>query len=198
MIYYILEVLSRLIFGPYFRLRVYGKEEIPRKGAFILASNHASFLDPIILGIACPRKLNYMARDTLFRNILFGWLLRGVGSFPLKRDSADKSALKEALRRLANGGGLVLFPEGRRIRLQGEKTEPLAGVGFLAAKSRALVIPAYLKGTDKAMPPGARLVLPHKISLYFGKGFCVDSQAPYVEIAQLVMQKARLLEQKFV
>ena len=160
-----------------------------------MVSNHVSFLDPVILGVASPRKLNYMARDTLFRNPLFGGLLRSVGCFPLKRGSADRAALKQALKRLGEAKGLVLFPEGRRITRGNESVEPLAGVGFLAVKSKMPIIPAYLKGTSKAMPRGARFILPYKVSVYFGKSFSVDSQMPYEDIARLVMQKIRQLEQ---
>jgi 1-acyl-sn-glycerol-3-phosphate acyltransferase len=195
MVYHILEVFTRLSLGPLFRLRVHHSKIIPKKGGFILASNHVSFLDPIILGVASRRKLSYMARDTLFRNCLFAWLLYRIETFPLKRSSADLSALKEALSRLRAGKGLVLFPEGRRRDQQGQYGEPLAGVGFLAAKSGMPVIPAFIKGTDRAMPRGSWFIRPYQISVYFGSAFFVDSRMPYRETAQLVMQKISHLGQ---
>jgi 1-acyl-sn-glycerol-3-phosphate acyltransferase len=124
---------------------VFGKKHIPKVGGFILASNHVSYLDPIALGVSSPRKLNYMARHDLFFNHWFSWLLSSVGSFPVKRDSADTSAIKEAMRRLTNGEPLVLFPEGSR-RFNGKSSEPQPGIGFLASKLNIPVIPAFIKG----------------------------------------------------
>jgi len=93
-----------------FRLQAKGIEHIPKKGGFILASNHVSYLDPIVLGAISPRKLNFMAKEELFCHPLISWFLSRVGAFPVKRDSADLSALKYALRRLREGKALILFP----------------------------------------------------------------------------------------
>ena len=154
-----------LIFCP---LRVHNASNIPKKGKFILASNHASFLDPPLVGVACPRDLNFMARDNLFRNPLIGWVLRNVHAIALKRNTSDVSALKTGLKKLEQGKGLLLFPEGTRS-INGEIGEGLAGVGFLARKGEAPVIVVFVKGTDQALPKGAKFVKRHRVDVFFGK-----------------------------
>ena len=157
-------------------MKVTGRENIPKHGGFILACNHTSYLDPVIFGIACPMPLNFMARDTLFKNKLFGWMLKHVNAFPLKRNSADIGAIKEALARLNNGGVILLFPEGTRST-DGKVAEGLEGVGFLARKSRVPVIPAFVLGTEKAMPKGAKFIKPARLCIVFGHAMMFSDNA---------------------
>lgn len=175
-------------------LSVEGVENIPEKGGLILASNHASYLDPLALGAACPRKISYMAKEELFRIPLFGWMIRSVGAFPVKRHAADISALKEALRRLKNGEVIALFPEGARRNQEDTAGEPEAGVGFLAQKSGVPVIPALIKGTEKALPKGARFIRPTPVRVRFGRSIIAEKGMPYQECARLIMEGIRLLE----
>lgn len=176
-----------------FRLKVYGKKYIPPKGGFILASNHVSYLDPIVVGVASPRKLNFMARHDLFSIPLLGKLISNLGAFPVKRGTADVSAIREAIRRLRNGNALVLFPEGRRIGAINADEEPEAGIGFLAAKLGVPVIPAFVKGTQEAMPVGAKFIYPKKVSVTFGEGIYVNKGLSYQEIARVIMERIRQL-----
>ena len=187
MLYSILRLLSAIILKILFCFRAKGLEHIPKKGGFILASNHVSYLDPVTLGVACPRKLNFMARHDLFFSPLFSWLISTLGAFPIKRDSADHSALKEALRRLKNGNALVLFPEGSR-GINGISNQPQAGIGFLAIKLDVPVIPAFIKGTERALPKGAKFIRPNKISVHFGKQISIERRMPYQEIAKQIME----------
>ena len=180
----------------FFRMKVTGAENIPKKGGFILASNHISYLDPGAVGTSCPRKLSYMAKEELFSKNMFASWLRAVGGFPVKRKTADLSAVKEAMRRVKAGGGLLLFPEGAR-RSEGDNTDsPLEGVGFLATKLNVPVIPACIKGSDKALPKGAKFFRTEKISVCFGKQISIDQKMPYQDAALLIMEKIRQL-QKF-
>ncbi|MGE5279285.1 MAG: lysophospholipid acyltransferase family protein, partial [Deltaproteobacteria bacterium] len=89
MIYAISKFLCYVALRLFFRLRVRGRENFPSAGGFILAGNHVSFLDPVVFGAPCPRGLYYMARDTLFGRPFFGWFLRRIHAFPLKRRAAD-------------------------------------------------------------------------------------------------------------
>lgn len=157
-----------------------------------MASNHVSFLDPIALGVATSRRLNYMARHDLFNNPFFSWLLFNVNAFPVKRDSADKSALKEGIKRLRSGGGLVVFPEGTRSR-DGVLFGPQPGIGFIAAKSAVPVIPAFVQGTEKAWPKGAKRIRLGQVSVYFGKQISIEGRMPYQDIAQQIMDNIRHL-----
>ena len=192
MLYYIGKFLGFLIYGTFLHLRVEGQQNIPRRGGFIIASNHISYLDPPGVGVACPRRLSYMARHDLFSNPLFSWALRSIGCFPVKRGSADISALKEAIRRVNNGGGLLLFPEGTRQETPVVK-EPEAGIGFLVAKLDVPVIPVYVRGTEKALPRSARSIRPAKVSVCFGKQIQIERGKSYQEIATTVMSHIRAL-----
>lgn len=193
MIYDISRTFCALILKVIFGLKVCGREYVPKSGGFILASNHVSFLDPPALGVACPRKLNYMARHDLFSHGLSSWWLYSVGCFPVKRDSADFSSLKEAMQRIRNGAGLLLFPEGRRQRTANLSAKPQPGIGFLAAKLNVPVVPAFISGTEKALPKGAKFVRPAKIFVNFGKQIHLERGMPYQAFAELVMENIRHL-----
>ncbi len=156
------------LFRIIFRLEVKGSDNFPRAGGFILASNHVSYLDPIVLGVACPRQLNFMARHDLFTIPIFGAFIRSVGAFPLRRNSADIVSIKEALRRLRRAGGLVLFPEGRRSPKEvSQDAQP--GIGFIAVKSQVPVVPAFIDGTQRALGRNARFIRPTRVRVYFGR-----------------------------
>lgn len=192
MLYWIIRDIALLGCKILFRVKVFGKKNIPRKAGFILASNHTSYLDPIVLAAVCPRKINFMARDDLFHNPLFSWLISNVGAFAVKRESADISALKEAMQRLNKGNGLLIFPEGGR-RINGKFDPPQAGVGFLAAKLAVPVIPAFVKGADYALARGAKSIRPCSISVYFGKQISLERRLPYQDIAGEIMRNIRHL-----
>ncbi|MFH1678346.1 MAG: lysophospholipid acyltransferase family protein [Candidatus Omnitrophota bacterium] len=198
MLYKILRFLAGVFSNFFFRLEVRGKNNIPRIGGFILASNHASYLDPIVLAVACPRRLSFMARDNLFSIPFFGALLRKIGVFPLRRDYADISSIKEAIRRLKQAGGLLVFPEGTRASESLEqKAKP--GVSFIAAKSRVPLVPAFVQGSNRALRRNARFIRPAKIKVYFGspvypgEGGIKDN---YEDFATRVMQKIKQLNQE--
>ncbi len=168
MMYVSFRFLFWLISLFYLPMKVMGRENIQKRGGFILAGNHVSYLDPIIFGIACPRSLNYMARDTLFKSHIFRWMLKKAHVFPLKQDVADFGAIKEALKRLKDGKGLVLFPEGTRSS-DGRIGQGQEGVGFLARKSGVPVIPVYLDGTQKALPKGSKMIHRARLRVVFGR-----------------------------
>lgn len=192
MLYEILSPLAIIIFKILFRFKVEGEKHIPKKGGFILASNHTSYLDPVVLGVACPRKLNFMAKEELFCNPLFSWLISTLGAFPVKRDSADLSALKEAMRRVKKNKAIVLFPQGSR-KFDNNSDEHYSGIGFLAVKLNVPIIPAFIKGTDSALPVGAKFIRPCRICVYFGKPIFIERRLPYQNIATQIMENIRQL-----
>ena len=169
----------------FFHLEVRGGGFIPKKGGFVLASNHASFLDPILVGTACPRVLNFAARESLFRNKLFGWLIAEVGSFPIKRWSADLSAVKESVRRLKNNAGLLVFPEGTRSQ-DGNIRDITSGFVMLAAKAKVPIIPVWVSGSWKAWGRGSRFIKPAKIRVIFGRPVDVGNRRDYEVAAREV------------
>ncbi len=192
MLYSLGKFISFCIVRFFLGFKVRGQENIPKKGGFIIASNHCSFLDPPTIGAGCPRRLNYMAKDGLFKIPVIADILRNVSAFPVKREAADRTAIREALRRLERGEGLVLFPEGTR-QPEGVLGQAEPGIGFLAAKSGAVVIPAYLKGTGSALPKGAKFLRKSKVTLVFGEQINVERRMPYQEVSNMIMDQIRRL-----
>ncbi len=171
---------------------VFGKENFPPDKGVIIASNHLSNLDPVILGLASGRKLSYVAKESLFRNKLFSFLLYRVGAFPIRRDYGDVGAIKEALRRLKKRGRIVVFPEGTRKSQSGpKKVQP--GVGLLAVKGDAVIVPAYIRGSDKVMAPGSNIIKPGRITVTFGTPLPYIREDSYLKIAEKVMQSIHSL-----
>lgn len=186
MVYYIVYFLTKFVSFFCFPRKIYGHEYIPRAGGFIIASNHVSNLDPVVLGISCLRRINFVAKEELFKGFL-GWVLPKLGAFPIKRGEADLGAVKEALKRLRKGKPVLIFVEGTR-RLEGASSQAQAGIGFLAAKSGLPVIPVFVDGTQKAMPPGSKFPVRKPVSVRFGPPVQFDPQAPYQAIADHILQ----------
>lgn len=150
-----------------FRLHVEGEEFIPRTGPTILAANHVSFIDPIIIMASVRRPVRFMAKKELFRFPLFGWLLRQFGTFPVNRTRINLQAFKQATSLLEAGEVIAMFPEGTRgdgIELRPAKP----GIGLIAARTGAPVVPVLHRGTGKVLPRGAWFPRPHRIVIKFG------------------------------
>ena len=192
MVYSISRAVAFLFIKVMFRLQVKGAENIPKKGAFILASNHLSYLDPPVLAASSPRRVSFMARHDLFKHPLFAWWLRRVGAFPVKRGSADISAFKESMRQLSIGMGLLIFPEGTRQK-DGALGSPEMGVGFLVAKTNVPVIPVFIKGTGEVLPRDAKGLRLGRITVYFGKQIPLERRMPYRDLAIEIMKNIRHL-----
>lgn len=151
----------------FFRVRIYGRENIPAEGAFIVAGNHQSYLDPVFCGIGATRRLLYMARDTLFRNPLGGAILRSVNTIPLSRGKADIGAMKLVISRLKEGHGVCLFPEGTRSQ-DGKIVAFKPGFGLLCRRSKAMVIPTVIDGAFECWPRHKKLFSSGPIVVRFG------------------------------
>jgi 1-acyl-sn-glycerol-3-phosphate acyltransferase len=150
-----------------FGLQVQGQAHVPRHGAFLLASNHLSFLDPPLVGAACPRRLWFLARDDLFEHPLLGTLLRMLDVMPLKRGESDVATIRLALHHLKRGHPVAMFPEGGR-QLSGAIGASKRGIGLLAAWARVPIVPVVVQGTFDALPPTASRPRPAKIRVAFG------------------------------
>jgi 1-acyl-sn-glycerol-3-phosphate acyltransferase len=162
-----------IFFKVFNRLRVTGHENVPATGGVIVASNHASYLDPLVVGAALKRRATYMAKEGLFRIPAIGEFVRSF-SFPVRRDRPQPSTIKEAVRRLRNGELIVMFPEGGRSA-DGSVLDAKRGVAVIAALSRTPVVPALVSGTDASLPVGAKFLCPAKITVTFGKPLEVGS-----------------------
>jgi 1-acyl-sn-glycerol-3-phosphate acyltransferase len=143
----------------FFRVRSYGRDNIPEKGAFILISNHQSYLDPMLCGCPIKRHLSFLARDTLFVNWFFGPLISSVGTIPVKRDEADISAMRKVIDKLKKGGGVCLFPEGTRTH-DGKITALKPGLGLLCRRGKAVVVPVVIDGAFERWPRHKKIFSP--------------------------------------
>jgi len=187
MIYWIIYFLTKVMSWIWFPFTAYNTRLIPRKGSFILASNHISNLDPVLLGICSVRRMNFMAKIELFKGAL-GFFLTNLGAFPVKRGEADFGAMREALRRLKIGRAVLIFVEGTR-RIGNEPTKAQAGVGFLAMKSKVPIVPVYVQGTNKVMAPGTKFFNRGPVSAVFGEPFFVNDAPTYEEASQRILDK---------
>lgn len=167
--YKICRFLLFITFKVLFSFRSRGAENLPKKDGCIIASNHLSYLDPIVLSIASPRVLSFMSKQELFKNPFFSKLIRSLNAFPLERGSADLKSIRFAINKLKSEGTLIIFPEGTRST-SGTIKQGQAGVSMLAAKSKMPVIPTFIKGTDIALAAGSKKIkffVP--LSVHFGK-----------------------------
>lgn len=146
MIYRTVRLILKLLLTPLFRIRAEGLEAVPARGPVIIAANHKSFLDPVVLGIVLKRPVRFMAKKELFNIPLFGWLITRLGAFPVDRGKPDRASLRNSLEILENGEVLGIFVEGTRIKKPGIG-EIKQGVYLISKMSRAPVVVAAIRGT---------------------------------------------------
>ena len=140
------------IFKPLYRVKVSGKDHIPKEGGVLLCSNHINNMDPIIVGMMAPRPVSFMAKEELWSVPILGKLLPHLNAFPVKRGMSDREALRKGLSILKEGKVLGLFPEGTRSKT-GELGKGLAGAGFFALRTDAQVVPCAVIGPYKPFKP---------------------------------------------
>jgi 1-acyl-sn-glycerol-3-phosphate acyltransferase len=151
-----------------FHGEVSGIQNIPRRGGCIIAANHASLLDPPIIGCHVPRQLCFFARKTLWKGGLVSWWLDTVGVIPVNREAgSDVAAIKRVLQALRDQRGLILFPEGTRTPT-GRLQRPKAGVGLLACRTGVPVVPTRIFGSFEAFGRNGPLRLGTPVSVVFG------------------------------
>jgi 1-acyl-sn-glycerol-3-phosphate acyltransferase len=172
-IYRVAWCLFRVVFAVYFRWRVYHPERVPLEGPVILAANHASFIDPPLVGAGLKRAINYLARESLFRFPVVGAILRAVNSVPVDRDGGGAAGLRAILGRLLDGGGIILFPEGTRTR-DGRLQPARSGIGLTVIKSDAPVVPVRVFGTFEAFGRHLKFPRPHPIVVKYGQPILFD------------------------
>jgi 1-acyl-sn-glycerol-3-phosphate acyltransferase len=205
-VYYLGWSCFRLMYATYFRWRVFNPERVPLTGPVILASNHASFLDPPLVGSGLHRGINFLARESLFRFPGIGWLLRKWNSVPVDRDGGGAAGLRAILDRLLAGGAIILFPEGTRT-LDGRLQPARSGVGLTVIKSNAVVVPVRVFGTYEAYGRHVKIPRPHQVSVKYGRPMmfkelraeaktCTKARLKeiYQEVANEVMAEVAKLE----
>ena len=150
----------------FWRLKVHGREHIP-DGAFVLAPVHRSNIDtPLVAGVT-RRRLRYMGKDSMWKLRGPGWLFSALGAFPVKRNTADRAALRRCLEVLAEGEPLVVYPEGGRRSgpVVGEISE---GAAYLAIRAGVPLVPVGIGGSERAMTKGSKVLRPVPTAVVVG------------------------------
>jgi len=186
--------LSWTVYQMWFRGEVLGTENFPTDGPFLIASNHASHLDPPIVGSQVFRQMRFFARKSLWSGRVSRWWLDNVETIPVDRDSGDIGAIKRVLQALKENRAIVLFPEGTRSP-DGQLQKAKAGVGFMACKTGVPVVPCRVYGSFAAFGKGAKI--PHfgsPVTIVFGQPIPASDyddpsagKARYEKAAQRIM-----------
>ena len=175
-----------------FRLRVAGGHFVPRRGGVILASNHASYADPVFIGVAACRELSYVTKQEAFSVPILGWLIRKLNARPIDRSRGDRGALRGIEGCLKAGGAMFLSPEGTRNK-SSRLRSPKDGVGMLAYRARVPVVPVFISGTVNIW---TSLIGLNRVTVRFGEavhvspaGLPARRRAAYHSISSEVMYR---------
>jgi 1-acyl-sn-glycerol-3-phosphate acyltransferase len=205
-VYFVSWCFVRLAAATYFRGRAFNAGRVPLQGPVILAANHASFLDPPLVGAAVPRHIHFLARESLFDLAGLGRLLRAYEVVPVDREGGGARGLRAILDRLLAGGAIVLFPEGTRSR-DGSLQPARSGIGLAVIKSAAPVVPVRVFGSFQAYHRGMPFPRPGRIAVKYGRpmdfaalraeaGSCSKPRlkAIYQQVADEIMRAIAKLE----
>lgn len=172
-VWWLSRTLVRLWSRVWLRLSIRGLEHVPRTGPLILVANHASYLDPPLIGITVPRYVRFLAQAGLARFPPLRWWLRCIGVSLIDRDAPSKEVLRFLVRTAADGGCVSVFAEGTRSR-DGSVAPFRSGIEFLVRRTGAPVVPVGIEGTFRAFPRGAKFVAPRKCAIRFGAPWSAD------------------------
>lgn len=150
-----------------YQVRHTGQENIPLEGGVLVVSNHQSHFDPPLVGMGCPRRMNYLARETLFHFGPMRWLIKSLDAIPINRDGLGLGGIKETLRRLKRGEMVLIFPEGTRTP-DGEIGPFRPGFTTLAVRSKAVILPVAIEGAFQVWPKRHSLPRFGPIRVHYG------------------------------
>ncbi len=187
--------LAGTIYGMWFRGEVVGTENFPAEGPFLIASNHASHLDPPLVGGQIAKQMRFFARKSLWDNRVMSWWLDRVETIPVERDSGDIGAIKRVLQALKEDRAVVLFPEGTRSP-DGHLQKPKAGVGLMACKTGVPVVPCRVYGSFAAFGKG-RLIpkFGTPVTIVFGRPIpAADYDDPAAGKARYELAAQRIMD----
>lgn len=168
MLYSFARVLLVPIFLFFYNYRVIGRDNVPKDGGYIVCANHVSAIDPILVGVSLRRRMYFMGKSELFKNVFLGTLLNLISVFPVKRGEADIRSIKTSLKLLKSGKILGLFPEGTRNKTSEVVAEP--GIAMLAVKSQVPVLPVAIISSYKFFKRTKVIIgKPIELTEYHGK-----------------------------
>ncbi len=192
-----LQPVAKLLFG----FTVTGFQNLPPKGAVVIACNHCSYLDPPLVAISVRRQICFLARASLFRNRLFGALIKSFGARPVSR--SDAGGMKSALRLLREQNALLLFPEGTRS-LDGKLQPIKSGTAWLAIYGRCPIVPVWIDGSYRALPKGGSVPKFKKIRVEIGEMIdpleieAVDRDALIAAVTERLSSRLQEMEQRYL
>jgi 1-acyl-sn-glycerol-3-phosphate acyltransferase len=193
--YWVLLPIAKIGLG----LEVEGRQFVPRTGALIVASNHLSHIDPPLIGVAVAiRELYFLARHDLWKSSkFFGWLITKLNAIPLRKDGASIETFRTAMNLLKGGKALMIFPEGTRSKT-GRLQEPQIGLGYIASKSGARILPVHVRDSNARVVDLMRRR--SRLAVKFGEpldplkiGEGLGKKERYRRISEEVMNSIRLL-----
>jgi 1-acyl-sn-glycerol-3-phosphate acyltransferase len=188
-----LKFAARLTAVTAFQFRCSGRERVPATGGGLVLSNHQSNLDPILIGLACDRRLNYVARQTLFRFAPLRWLINSLDAIPIDRDGSGLGGLKETLKRLKRGEMVLLFPEGTRTP-NGEVQAMKPGFCAIARRAAVPLVPVALDGAYDSWPRQRKLPRLAVIHVCYGAPILPEEIFDWTD-EQLVAEVERRIRQ---
>lgn len=176
----------------YFRGRIYGAENVPQKGPLVVVSNHASDFDPPLLSCCIGRPVAYMAKEELFHIPVFNRAIELYGAYPVKRGSADRSAIRAAIKYLEAGWAAGVFLQGTRTP-DGKITEPKLGAAWIAAKTNAPLLPVSLWGTERIIEKGAAIPRSVPVTVRIGEVIAPPTSTDKQELLAVTEQCANAI-----
>ena len=204
MFYWFIHIISGILIRILLCPAVIGRENMPKNGSFIIASNHRSDLDPPIIAAKISRKVHFIAKRELFANKTAEAFFKMLNCIRLNRHGVDRSAIEEAVEALNRGSGLLIFPEGTRSRDKKLKTGK-PGVAVFAITAQVPVIPVFLSGTERLTLRGILFMRFAKVSIVFGEKIFPpkdtdinedEKKIVYQEFTDKIMREIAKLEPK--
>lgn len=180
--------ICRIVASVFFDLKAYGLENVPKTGGALMVANHASYLDPALVGVRIYRPLSFMAKSELFDIPVFGWIIRHCNAFPVQQGKGDRAAIEQTIQTLKSGHILNLFPEGSRTA-DGQLQKIQKGVALIAKRAGVPIVPAVLIGSFEAWPKGRVIFQSHPVRVLYG---------PPIDVSRMKAEEITLLiERRF-
>jgi 1-acyl-sn-glycerol-3-phosphate acyltransferase len=167
-LYSALWIISRALGVSVFGVRTRFAEPLPERGGLIMLSSHQSHLDPLLLGLACDRRLSSLARSSLYAFKPFGFIITALDAVPIDREASAVTAMKTVIKRLEDGAAVIIFPEGTRTAT-GRLGEIKSGFSLIAKKAKVPIVPVAIVGAWECWPKTRLLPRPGRIRLEFGR-----------------------------